>query len=123
MTRFGVLVVSVLVSSTAFADKKEPPVQFELGLNTRHFASSGDAETAFRGEVDPAMDAQTAVSADLRFTRWMPWNTFIGVEGEIGKLTSHSGSTLAGTYGLVGARFDVGPVILAAELAAGWRTV
>src|SRR5687768_16487575 len=115
MTRFGVFVVAALVSSSAFAERRkkdEPPVQFEFGVNTRHFTSTAEGDAAFRGEMDPTTDTQTALTADLRFTRWMPWNLFVGIEGEIGKLTSDAGSNLAGTYGVVGARFDIGSMIL-----------
>src|SRR5688500_9206833 len=64
--------------SAAFAEKPEPPVRFEVGLNTRHFtAVEGDA-IAFRSEAPnaPGSDAQTAVSVGLRFTRWLPHNLF-----------------------------------------------
>jgi hypothetical protein len=123
MARLGVLVV-LLSSSIAAADRPEPPVQFELGINTRRFTAAPQQETAFRGgESDPTMATHTALTADLRFTRWLPWNTFFGVEGEVGRMPDYEGSNLAGAYGVVGARGDLGFTTLAVELASGWRSV
>src|SRR5678815_4678825 len=100
MGRF--IVVALLVSSAAYADSsREPPVQFEVGLNTRRFAQNGDAQEAFRqgDEMSTADEAHSAVSFGLRFTRWLPLNMFAGVEGEVGELDTSQGSNLAGAYG------------------------
>ena len=115
----------LLVSGAAHADKPEPPVHFEVGFNTRHFtAVEGEKDAAFRGEVsDPSTEANTAVSIDLRFTRWLPRNLYFGVEGEIGKLDAFDHSNLAGAYGLFGARGDIGFAQLFVEMAAGQRKV
>lgn len=115
----------LLVSGAAHADKPEPPVHFEVGFNTRHFvAVDGDDNTALRGEVsDPSREANTALTLDLRFTRWLPRNLYFGVEGEIGKLDAFDHSNLAGAYGLFGARGDIGFAQLFVEMAAGQRKV
>ena len=120
--------VGLLVATgggVAWADKgDEPPIHFEVGLNTRHFtAVEGSDDVAFRGEVDPSAEAQTAVSVGLRFTHWMPRNLYAGLEGEIGKLDASARSNLAGAYGLFGARGQVGFASLFVEMAAGQRSV
>ncbi len=125
MRRIGTVVtLGLLAASPARADRPtEPPVQVEVGLNTRRFVASGDAQTAFRGEVDPADEAHSAVTLGMRFTSWMAWNTYVGAEGEVGRLDSLSGSNLAGAYGLAGVRGDLGWTTVSVELAAGRRTV
>jgi hypothetical protein len=121
------LVFLVLIGGgVAQADKgDEPPIHFEVGLNTRHFtAVEGDENAAFRGEaVDPSAEAQTAVSIGLRFTRWLPRNLYAGLEGEIGKLDAYDHSNLAGAYALFGARGQVGFASLFVEMAAGQRRI
>ena len=120
------LVLLVLTGGVAQADKgDEPPIHFEVGLNTRHFtAVEGDENVAFRGEAgDPSAEAQTAVSIGLRFTRWLPRNLYLGIEGEIGKLDASASSNLAGTYGLFGARGQIGFASLFVEMAAGQRSI
>lgn len=118
-------ICSVLFGGAAYAENDEPPVHFEVGLNTRHFtAVEGDDNAAFRGETsDAAGAAQTAVSISLRFTRWLPRNLYAGVEGEIGKLDAFDHSNVAGAYGVFGARGDVGWLSLFVEMAAGQRKV
>ncbi len=119
------LVLLVLTGGVAQADKgDEPPIHFEVGLNTRHFtAVEGDENMAFRGEVDPSTEAQTAVSIGLRFTRWLPRNLYAGIEAEVGKLDANERSNLAGAYGLFGARGQVGFASLFVEMAAGQRRI
>lgn len=115
-----------LLGGAAYADNgDEPPVHFEVGLNTRHFtAVEGDDNAAFRGETsEAAQAAQTAVSISLRFTTWLPRNTYLGVEGEIGKLDAFDHSNLSGAYGLFGVRGELGRVSLFVEMAAGQRKV
>lgn len=120
------LVFLTAMSSVAVADKNdEPPIHFEVGLNTRHFTAVDDAgeNVAFRGESTAATEANTAVSVALRFTRWLPYNFYAGLEGEVGKLDAFDHSNLAGTYAIFGARGDLGFASLFAELAAGQRAV
>lgn len=120
------LVLLVLTGGVAQADKgDEPPIHFEVGLNTRHFtAVEGDENAAFRGEgVDPSAEAQTAVSVGLRFTHWMPRNLYAGLEAEVGKLDAFDHSNLAGAYALFGARGQVGFASLFVEMAAGQRRI
>lgn len=122
----GRLAISlVFLGGVARADKAEPPVHFEVGLNTRHFtAVEGGEDVAFRGEAsDPSAAAQTAVSVGIRFTRWLPRNLYTGIEGEIGKLDAFDHSNLAGAYGLFGARGQLGWASLFVEMAAGHRKV
>lgn len=124
MGRTSVIVGVVFMSSIASAEPREPPVQFEVGLNTRHFTSAADDQSAFRGEMDTsAYDAQSAVTMGLRFTRWLPMHMVAGIEGEIGRMPAYSGSNLAGAYGIFGARFDMGSAELSAEMAGGVRSV
>jgi hypothetical protein len=119
------LVLLVLTGGVAQADKPEPPIHFEVGLNTRHFtAIEGDEKMVFRGEAgDPSADAQTAVSVGLRFTRWLPRNLYAGLEAEVGKLDASARSNLAGAYALFGARGQVGFASLFVEMAAGQRSL
>ena len=100
-------------------------MQLEVGFNTRHFNADSDAKTAFRttGEMDPAMNASSAVSTSLRFTGAAFTNAFFGFEGEAGALVGHPHSNLAGAYGVGGGRGVLGPVRLSAELVAGRRWV
>jgi len=124
-TAICVVFLGGLTSSVAVADNKdEPPIHFELGLNTRHFtAVEGTEGTAFRGENDPSTEANTAVSLGLRFTRWFPRNLYAGIEGEIGKLDAFDHSNLAAAYGLFGARHSMSFASLYVEMAAGQRSV
>ena len=115
------------LSSVAVADKgDEPPIHFEVGLNTRHFTATDKASdnTAFRGETsDPSADANTAVSVGIRFTRWLPRNFYAGIEGEVGKLDAFDHSNLAAAYAVFGARGHLGWSTLFVEMAAGQRKV
>jgi len=124
--RSAICLVSLgVVVPVARADKAEPPVHFEVGLNTRHFtAVTGAEHAAFRGEaIDPSTEANTAVSVGLRFTHWLPRNLYTGLEAEIGKLDAFDQSNLAGAYGLFGARGRLGWSSLYVEMAAGHRSV
>jgi hypothetical protein len=127
MRRLSICSVLLVLTGggVAQADKgDEPPIHFEVGLNTRHFtAVEGADNIAFRGEVDPSAEAQTAVSVGLRFTRWLPRNLYAGLEGEVGKLDASARSNLAGAYALFGARGQVGFASLFVEMAAGQRSV
>jgi hypothetical protein len=115
------------MSSVAIADKgDEPPIHFEVGLNTRHFTAidAGGENTAFRGESsDPSIEASAAVSVDLRFMRWLPRNFYAGLEAEVGKLEAFDHSNLAAAYAVVGSRVQVGFATLSVEMAAGQRKV
>jgi hypothetical protein len=114
------------MSSVAIADKgDEPPIHFEVGLNTRHFtAVNGGENTAFRGEVsDASTEANTAVTVDLRFTRWLPRNFYAGLEAEVGKLDAFDHSNLAAAYAVIGSRVQVGFATLSVEMAGGQRKV
>jgi hypothetical protein len=115
------------MSSVAIADKgDEPPLHFEVGFNTRHFTAIDGAgeNTAFRGEsTDPSVEANTAVSLDLRFMRWLPRNFYAGLEAEVGKLDAFDHSNLAAAYAVFGSRVHVGFATLAVELAGGQRKV
>ena len=108
------------------ADDREPPVHLELGVNTRHFAASERGRVALRSASGmlPEDDSPggTGVTMSLRFTKWMRWATFAGVEAETGSLME-AGSNFAGAYALVGARGAVGPVALYVEGAPGKRWV
>ncbi|HEY5949104.1 MAG TPA: hypothetical protein VIV40_26610 [Kofleriaceae bacterium] len=110
----------------ARADRRERAMQFEFGVNTRHFAADG-SNVAFRTTTDPGtadtFDGGTAVTTTFRFTGKTRFNTFLGMEGEQGQLIGYSMSNIAGAYGVVGARGDLGVVRLSAELVAGKRWV
>jgi len=126
--------IAVMLSTPALAvaddgdDDGEPPVHFELGLNTRHFsASAGAAHQAFRTEtgVEPAppgTPAGSGVTASLRFTKWTRWSTFLGIEAETGALTERNSNVAAG-YGLVGYRGELGRFTVGVELAPGKRWI
>ncbi|HEY5921819.1 MAG TPA: hypothetical protein VIV11_09130 [Kofleriaceae bacterium] len=120
---FGCLVAT----SAAAGPKRDPPMQLEVGFNTRHFAAAeaGD-DVAFRS-ADPEMDAAlgegTAMTASLRFTGNAHHNTFFGVEAETGKLVGVDTSNIAGAYGVAGIRHDLGRLRIGAELVAGRRWV
>lgn len=115
------------MSSVALADKgDEPPIHFEVGLNTRHFTAVDTAgeNTAFRSEgSDPTTEANTAVSVGIRFTRWLPRNFYTGLEAEVGKLDAFDHSNLAAAYAVVGSRVHVGFATLSVEMAGGQRKV
>ncbi len=118
----------VAIASPAAADYREPPVHFEIGINTRHFAagssdSGSDAARTVDGTaVEEGTPAGAGVTVSLRFTKWTRWNTIVGFEAESGTLTERS-SNVAGAYGLFGMRHELGPVALFTELAAGKRWV
>lgn len=125
-TAICVVFLGGLTSSVAIADNKkdEPPIHFELGLNTRHFTAVEASEnTAFRGEADASTEANTAVSVGLRFTRWFPRNLYAGIEGEVGKLDAFDHSNLAAAYAVFGARNTIGFASVFVEMAAGQRSV
>lgn len=103
-------------------------MQLEIGLNTRHFAATAAQEgVAFRtttGEpTTPGLPEGTALTTSLRFTGRTRFNTFLGVEGEVGEMLGRAGSNVAGAYGVAGLRSDLGALRLAAELVAGRRWI
>jgi hypothetical protein len=112
--------------SPASADTREPPVHFELGVNTRRFAASDTGRVALRtssgSPVETGAPGGTGVTVSLRFTKWMRWGTYAGFEAETGSLMEPS-SNFAGAYGLIGARGTVGPIALYVEAAPGKRWI
>jgi hypothetical protein len=83
-------------------------------------------EHAFRssvGEPETGQPEGTAVTTSLRFTGKTRYNTFIGVEAEMGSMLGRAGSNVAGAYGVAGLRNDLGALRLAAELVAGRRWI
>ncbi len=101
-------------------------MQFEIGVNTRHFAAPGpDDQIAFRTTDDPdaAVADGDAVTTSLRFTGKTQWDTFLGVEAEVGALLGYPHSNLAGAYGVGGVRQEFGRVRLGAELVTGRRWI
>jgi len=120
------LLAVLLGSSSALASPDEPPVHFEIGLNTRHLGASEtpDGNVALRSisEVDDQTPSGNGVTVSLRFTKWMKWQTFTGVEAETGTLTTRN-SNFAGAYGLFGTRHELGRISLFVEAAAGKRWV
>lgn len=128
MSRAASTVVSFLVVavSPALAERPERPMSLEFGVNTRHFAAAGpDDQVAFRttGESDAAVPDGEALTTSLRFTGRTRWDTFLGVEAEVGALLGHAHSNLAGAYGVGGVRQEFGRVRLGAELVTGRRWV
>ena len=122
----GVLVVGLWSSAAAADSTRDASVQLELGVNTRRFEAADRSQVAFRGSTDPEQATGpegTALTTSIRFTANTRYNTFLGVEGETGKLVGDSDSNIAGGYGVVGARGDAGPLRIAAELVAGRRWV
>lgn len=123
----ALLLLGVL-APVAAADKQEPPVQLEFGVNTRHFAAAESEygpDVAFRSteEPDPALAAGTALTSSIRFTGATRYNTFLGIEGETGYIVGHELSNLAGAYAVAGVRNDIGRLRVAAELVGGRRWV
>lgn len=119
------LLAVLLASSAASASPAEPPVHFEIGLNTRHLgASEPDNSVALRSitDVEDGTPSGTGITVSFRFTKWMRWNTFTGVEAETGTLTTRN-SNFAGAYGLFGTRHELGRLALFVEAAAGKRWV
>lgn len=120
------LAAVALIPSSAAAGPDEPPVHFEVGLNARHFGASDRPQAAFRTATGAMIEQGTpggsGVTVGLRFTKWMRWNLFSGIELETGTLTEPS-SNVAGAYGLAGMRHRVGPLAVSAELAPGKRWV
>lgn len=102
-------------------------MQLEVGLNTRHFAATAAQEgVAFRtatGASTPGLPEGTALTTSLRFTGRTRFNTFLGVEGEVGEMMGRAGSNVAGAYGVAGVRSDLGALRIGAELVAGRRWV
>ena len=126
MTPRQLALVSLLAACTPASRRPEHPVQLEVGVNTRHYAAAHAAQdVAFRtsGEPDASLDAGTALSTSLRFTGRGGYNSFIGVEGEAGKMLGFEHSNLAGAYGVAGLRGELGRVRVGAELVAGRRWV
>jgi len=107
------------------------PVQLDTGMMSRTIIVPGDALVAIprttgmggtpTGPFLPGY-ASRSYAADLQLTVGFMPHLFAGIEGEFGRLNV-SGSNLAGGYGVVGARFGVGPVSLTGEIAAGIREV
>lgn len=125
MSRSLTLLAVLLAGSSALASPAEPPVHFEIGLNTRHLgANETDSNVALRSitNVDDETPSGNGVTVSLRFTKWMRWHTFTGVEAETGTLTTRN-SNFAGAYGLFGTRHELGPIALFVEAAAGKRWV
>jgi hypothetical protein len=118
-----------LVATSAHADPKEGhAMQFEVGVNTRHFSGESAATgTAFRsttGEsIEPSAEAGTALTTSLRFTGRGAYNLFLGVEGEVGELMGIAGSNIAGAYGVFGWGGNLGLLRIAGELVTGPRWV
>lgn len=102
-------------------------MQFEIGINTRHFAAQGPGDQVAFRSTDPPVAATTpegeAVTTSMRFTGRTLWDTFLGVEAEAGAMIGHSMSNIAGAYGVGGMRQELGPVRIGAELVAGRRWV
>src|ERR1041385_2828540 len=81
------------------------PAHGEIGLNTRHF-SSLQPTTSARTTTPPPSDMGvegTATTIAFRFTERTRWNTYTGVEAEMGTF-SREGSNLGGGYGVLGLR-------------------
>jgi hypothetical protein len=120
--------VALVMASPAVAEPpREPMVQFEIGVNTRRLAAASEADAAaFRtSSADPdmsMMDAITATTISLRFTGRTRLGLLVGMEAEAGQLSA-PGTNVAGLYGVVGARADLGPLMFTAELAAGGRAI
>jgi len=118
-----------LVVTPAFADPDDGhAMQFEVGVNTRHFstesAASGVAFRSTTGESTvPSAEDGTALTTSLRFTGRAWYNTFLGVEAEVGEILGAASSNIAGAYVVAGARGDLGLLTLGAELVAGQRWV
>ncbi len=114
-----------LLASTAAADDSRA-FHFEVGVNTRHFTPDRE-NVAFRTTTDPSPDPSleggNGMTMSLRFTGRTRYNTYLGVEGEAGKMIGLSESNIAGAYGVAGARGQLGRLRLAAELVAGKRWV
>jgi hypothetical protein len=119
--------MSQLATASAFADRRtEGAMQLEVGVNTRHFAAVPGDDIAFRsstGDTDSSLPAGEAVTTSIRFTGKARYNTFFGVEGEVGEMIGYSTSNIAGAYGVAGARGELGRLRVAAELVAGRRWV
>lgn len=117
----------LIAASAAAQPDPERPMQLELGLNTRHYAASAPEQgVAFRssvGEPETGQPEGTAVTTSLRFTGKTRYNTFLGVEAEMGAMLGRAGSNVAGAYGVAGLRNDLGALRLAAELVAGRRWI
>lgn len=113
-------------ASPAVADSREPPVHFEMGLNTRRFSASDSGRVALRtvsgSPVESGEPGGTGVTVSLRFTKWLRYGLYGGFEAETGSLME-GGSNFAGAYGLVGARGHLGPLAVYVEGAPGRRWV
>jgi hypothetical protein len=124
----ALLLLSIFGSGASADSRKDGPLQIEFGVNTRHFAAADPSASnvAFRSSEQPdaSIDAGTALTSSIRFTGKSRYNTFLGVEGEVGELLGYDRSNIAGAYGVVGMRGAVGPrMSVAAELVAGRRWV
>jgi hypothetical protein len=100
-------------------------MQFELGLNTRHFTADR-TNVAFRSmteQPDLSLEGGDGLTMSFRFTGRTRYNTYLGVEGEAGQMIGLPESNIAGAYGVAGARGALGRFRLAAELVAGRRWV
>lgn len=100
-------------------------MSFEVGLNTRHFAAAGPGDqVAFRSTDEPAEAAPgdgEALTTSMRFTGRTRWDTFLGVEAEVGKLLGHPMSNIAGAYGVGGLRHELDRVRIGVEVVTGRR--
>jgi hypothetical protein len=102
------------------------PAHAEIGLNTRHFASTTPSGVAARTTTPPTNDMDVngaATSVSFRFTMRTPFSTYMGGEAETGRFAGVEGSNIAGGYAVAGARAPIRLGSLSAELAGGWRSL
>ena len=104
------------------------PAFAEIGLNSRHFASSpvsaSDTGLAARTtSPEASTTGGNAATMSFRFRMHAKWNTYAGAEAEAGYFMGRSGSSYSGLYGVFGALAPFSSGALAAELTTGWRKV
>jgi hypothetical protein len=119
------VIASVMVPGTAFAESwEEPPLFFDIGMNTRHFNNALDTRASLRTTVavEPIPQSGTALTGDIRFGAHVQRSTYVALEGEFGRLEQGAETNVAGAYAVLGARGVFGAAVLAVELATGWRS-
>ena len=100
------------------------PARFALGMNAHHFASPAPSPIAARSDtpMTTTRSPHDAVSFSAQFALALLDRVFVGLEAQGGQL-SEPGSNFAAGLGVAGVEMSSHLGAVAAEVAAGWRSL